>query len=110
MVFLGPAFAGSTAQAETYPAKPVTMVVPFAPGSTTDVITRMIGEKLQERLGQPFPVEYKLGGGGIIGAEAAAKATPDGYTLLVGSSGSMAINPTLHKSLPYDPERDFIPL
>jgi tripartite-type tricarboxylate transporter receptor subunit TctC len=96
--------------AQGYPTRPVTIVVPFAPGSTTDVVARLLGDKLQERLGQPFMIEYKLGSGATIGAHAVAKTEPDGHTLLVGSSGSMAINATLRKNLPYDPVADFIPL
>jgi tripartite-type tricarboxylate transporter receptor subunit TctC len=107
-VGLGLAFAPICAQG--YPTRPVTIVVPFAPGSTTDVVARLLGGKLHERLGQPFMVEHKPGSGAVIAAHAVAKAAPDGHTLLVGTSASMAINPTLRKNLPYDPLADFIPL
>src|SRR4051794_1147643 len=98
------------AAAQDYPTRPVTIVVPFAAGGTTEILARIVGQKLQERLGRPFLVEMKPGAGTAVGSNAVAKATPDGYTLLMATSTPMAINVTLHKNLPYDPATDFVPL
>jgi tripartite-type tricarboxylate transporter receptor subunit TctC len=104
----------TTAQAacaEDYPTRPVTIVVPFAAGGGTDLLARMLGQKLEQRLGKPFVIEDKPGGGTVVGASAVAKAAAaDGYTLLMATSTPMAINVTVHKSLPYDPAADLIPL
>ncbi len=97
--------------AEDYPTRPVTIVVPFAAGGGTDLLARMLGQKLEQRLGKPFVIEDKPGGGTVVGATAVAKAAaPDGYTLLMATSTPMAINVTVHKSLPYDPAVDLISL
>jgi tripartite-type tricarboxylate transporter receptor subunit TctC len=96
----------SAAPAEDYPARAVTIVVPYAAGGTLDIIARQLGKGLSDRLGRPFPVENKSGGGTVIGANAVAKAAPDGYTVLMGSSTPLAINATLYKSLPYDTRTD----
>jgi tripartite-type tricarboxylate transporter receptor subunit TctC len=93
--------------AQSWPERPVRIIVPFPPGGVPDVLARQIGERLKGVFGQSFIVENRGGAGGNIGTEAAAKAAPDGYTLLVGSSGPIAINPTLYKSLPFDPVNDF---
>jgi tripartite-type tricarboxylate transporter receptor subunit TctC len=98
------------APARDYPARPVTIVVPFAPGGGTDLLARMIAARLEQRLGTTFIVDNKPGAGAVIGANFVAKAAPDGYTLLMATSTPMAINATLHKSLPYDPGTDFIPI
>jgi tripartite-type tricarboxylate transporter receptor subunit TctC len=98
------------APARDYPARPVTIVVPFAAGGGTDLLARMIGARLGQRLGTTFIVDNKPGAGAVIGANFVAKAVPDGYTLLMATSTPMAINATLHKSLPYDPDTDFIPI
>ena len=95
--------------AQTYPARAVHIVVPYPPGGPTDIVARGIGQKLGERLRQTFVIENKPGAGGNIGAEAAAKATPDGYTLLLGTTAH-AINPWLFKTLNYDFARDFVPI
>ena len=95
--------------AQTYPARAVHIVVPYPPGGPTDIVARGIGQKLAERLRQPFVIENKPGAGGNIGAEAAAKAPPDGYTLLLGTTAH-AINPWLFKNLNYDFARDFVPI
>ena len=100
----------SSAQAQDYPTRPVTIVVPFAAGGTTEILARLLGQKLEERLGKPFVIENKPGAGTAIGSNAVAKSTPDGYTLLMATSTPMAINVTLHKNLPYDPAVDFVPL
>ena len=94
---------------ESYPAKAVKMIVPFAPGGPTDVIARVIGQKLAERLGKPFVVENRAGAGGNIGMAAAASAPPDGYTVLVVSS-SFVVNPSLYTKKAYDPYKDFAPV
>src|SRR6202051_1111032 len=96
--------------AEQYPARPVTIVAPYAAGGGADLIARLIALKLGERLGQSFLVENRLGAGGVIAASSVAKATPDGYTLFMGASTQLAIQVTLHKTLPYDPAADFAPV
>src|ERR1700692_2919064 len=96
--------------AEQYPARPVTIVAPYAAGGGADLIARLIALKLGERLGQSFLVENRLGAGGVIAANSVAKAAPDGYTLFMGASTQLAIQVTLHKKLPYDPARDFAPV
>ena len=94
------------AHAQTYPSKPVKVVVPFTPGSATDIIARALGERLQASLGQPIVVENRPGAGGTIGAAVVAQSPPDGYTLLVQSSGH-TVNPHIYSSLGYDTLRDF---
>jgi tripartite-type tricarboxylate transporter receptor subunit TctC len=96
--------------AQDYPARQVTIIVPFAPGGSADITARIYAQKLTERLGKPVVVENRAGAGTVVGASAAARAAPDGYTLLMGGSSALAYNPTLHKQLPYDPARDFVPL
>ena len=98
------------AVAETYPARPVTLVAPYAAGGGADLIARLMAQKLGERLGRAFVVENRLGAGGVIAASSVAKAAPDGYTLFMGTSTQLAIQVTLHKSLPYDPAADFVPI
>lgn len=92
---------------ERWPAKPVRMVVPFAPGGSTDVLARLVGQKLSERWGQPVVIENKAGAGGNLGADAVAKSAPDGYTLLM-ASGSIAINPSIYKKMPFDTRKDLV--
>ncbi|HEY5898870.1 MAG TPA: tripartite tricarboxylate transporter substrate binding protein [Burkholderiales bacterium] len=101
--FLFAALAG----AQTYPAKPVKVIVPWPPGQATDIAARLMAQKLQEALGQPFVVENKPGAGGAIGTDAAAKSAADGYTLLAASSGPVSIMPSLQK-IPYDPVKDLV--
>ena len=96
--------------AATYPAKPVRVVVGFPPGQATDIIARAVADKLTARLGQSFYVDNKPGAAGIIGTEMAVRAAPDGYTLLMSSSGPLAINPALYSKLPYDPLKDLQPI
>jgi tripartite-type tricarboxylate transporter receptor subunit TctC len=95
------------AAAQTYPSKPVKIVVPQTPGGATDVLARAIGQKLGERWGQPVVIDNRGGAGGVIGTDLVAKAPPDGYTLLVTYAGSQAINPSLYKNLPFDSVKDF---
>jgi tripartite-type tricarboxylate transporter receptor subunit TctC len=103
------AFA-ATALAQSYPTKPIRMVVTFPPGGSSDTIARLIGPRLTEKLGQPIVVDNRPGGGGGIGADVVAKAAPDGYTLLVGAAGGLALNPVIYPNTPYDPVKDFAPI
>ena len=96
--------------AQAYPNKPIRVIVPFPPGGPTDVVARLIGNKLGERWGQPVLVENRAGAGGTIGAEIVARSVPDGYTLVMGSTANMAVNVTLFKKLSYDPVKDFAPV
>jgi tripartite-type tricarboxylate transporter receptor subunit TctC len=98
------------AGAQDYPTRSATIVVPFAPGGYTDLLARLVAQKLSERLGKPFVVENKPGGGTVVAAVAVAKAAPDGYTLMIVPNGTIATNPTLYKSLPYNPLKDFVPV
>ena len=102
-----PATAWSQA---AWPNKPVKIVVPFAPGGTTDILARAIAPELGKAFGQSFLVENKGGAGGNIGAEIVARAAPDGYTLLMGTVGTHGINKSLYAKLPYDPQKDFAPI
>ena len=98
------------ARAQSYPTKPVRLIVPLAPGGGNDTIARMIGQKISGPLGQQVVVENRPGAGGMIGAEVAAKSPPDGYTLLLANVAGMAIIPNVQKKVPYDPVRDFQPI
>ena len=102
--------APADAHAQTYPSKPIRMIVPFTPGGTTDILARTVGQKMTEDWGQPVVIENRPGAGGNIGSELVAKAPPDGYTLLMGTISTHAINPSLYKRLPFDPARDFAPV
>ena len=99
--------AGAHASAQTYPNRPVRIIVAFAPGTTSDIIGRIFAEKLTQSMGQTFIVENRTGAGGTIGAEAAAKSPPDGYTLFLAGVATHGINPNLRKKLPYDAIKDF---
>jgi tripartite-type tricarboxylate transporter receptor subunit TctC len=103
------AFAAA-AWAQPYPSRPIRIVVPFPAGGTTDLIARAAGQKLTESLGQPVVVDNRPGAGGNIGAELVAKSPPDGYTLLMGTVGTHAINASLYPKMPYDHVRDFAPI
>lgn len=102
--------AQNAPSSQPYPSRPVRMIVPFAAGGASDTSARMVAQKLFERLGQQFIVENRGGAGGTIGAAAAAKSNPDGYTLLMGSSTEMVTSPHIYKSVPYDTMRDFSPI
>lgn len=101
---------GGLAQAQAYPARPVTLVVPFPPGGGTDTGARLIAQKLSARWGQQVVVDNKGGAAGQIGADLVAKAKPDGYTILMGNIGTQAINPSLYPKLPYDADKAFAPI
>lgn len=103
---LAPAFA----QTVGYPNKPVRVIVPFPAGQATDIIGRLVAQKLGDKWGQPLVIDNRVGAGGITGADIAAKSAPDGYTLLVAGSGPLSILPAINSSLPYAPMRDFQPL
>jgi tripartite-type tricarboxylate transporter receptor subunit TctC len=98
------------AHAQTYPTKPIRLIVPFAPGGGTDIIGRAIAPHLGQAFGQQVIVDNRPGAGTIIGAEIAARSPPDGYTIFMGINGTMAINPSMYKKLPYDPMKDFAPV
>jgi tripartite-type tricarboxylate transporter receptor subunit TctC len=93
-----------------YPTRPIHIVVGFTPGGGNDILARIVGQKLSDRLGQPVVIDNRPGGGAIVATEYVAKSAPDGYTLLVGASGAMTINPAVYAKLNYDSVRDFIPL
>ena len=107
---LGLSLAGRQAMAQSFPAKPVRLVVPFPPGTATDSAARLLGQQLSVSLGQPFVVDNKPGAGGSIGAMEVVRAAPDGYTLLFGSNSALSANVALLKTMPYDPTKDFTPV
>jgi len=98
------------ATAQTYPSKPIRLLVPFAPGGTTDVIARLVGQKLTESLGQQIVIDNRPGANGNLGTEIAVKSPADGYTLVMSYDGTMAINPSIYKKLPFDPQKDLAPV
>jgi len=100
----------SLAHAQTYPAKPIRIVVPYAPGGTSDILARQIGPKLTEAWGQPVVVENKPGANGNVGADFVAKSAPDGYTLLLTDLGGLVISASVYPKLPFDPSKDFSPV
>ncbi len=101
---------GLVAAQAAWPSKPIRIVVPFAPGGTTDILARTIAPELSKVLGQPVVVDNRAGAGGNIGADLVAKAPNDGYTLLMGTVGTHGINKSLYSKLPYDPQKDFAPI
>jgi tripartite-type tricarboxylate transporter receptor subunit TctC len=108
-VLLGAALV-SVAQAQDYPNRAIRMLVPFAPGGNTDILARIVGQRMSESWGKPVVIDNRAGGSGVIASEIVAKAAPDGYTVLVGSTGEVAINPSLFAKLPYDVDKDFAPV
>jgi tripartite-type tricarboxylate transporter receptor subunit TctC len=102
--------AATLVSAQSYPTKPIKMIVPFPPAGSTDISARAVAGKLGERLGQPVIIENKPGAGGNIGTDVAAKAAPDGYTIVVGTVGTHAINQSLYSKMPYDNIKDFAPI
>jgi tripartite-type tricarboxylate transporter receptor subunit TctC len=108
------ALAGSgafdAAQAQTYPNRAITLVIPFAPGGSTTIVGRVIADKMSETLGEKIVVDNRPGAGGTVGTKAVAKSEPDGYTLVLGYTGTLAIGPSLYKNAGYDPRKDFAPI
>src|SRR6516162_2692380 len=112
---LGLTFAASLAPiyataAESYPSRPVQLIVPYAPGGSGDLLARLLGDALSKQWGKQVVIENKPGAGGLIGTEAAAKSAPDGYTLYLATDGPLTIAATLYKRVPYDWKRDFAPV
>lgn len=110
LTLLGGLVLSGSAQAQVFPAKPVRVIIPFPPGGATDVTGRAIGDALARKWGQPVVIENRAGAGGTVGSAIAAKAAPDGYTLVLGVTGSHGIAGSLYSSLPYDPLNDFEPV
>jgi tripartite-type tricarboxylate transporter receptor subunit TctC len=104
------ALAAAPSQAQNYPAKPIRIVIAQAPGSATDVISRIVANRLSEALGQPMVIEAKPGAGGMLGTEAAAHSSPDGYTLFMANNSTHGSNPAVYAKLSYDPVKDFAPV
>ena len=104
------AHAQTPSSTQPYPSRPIRMMVPFSPGGASDVAARIVGQKLGERMGQQVVIENRTGAGGTIGTEVVVRAPADGYSLLMGSSTEIAINPHLYKKLSYDTQRDFAPI
>jgi len=100
----------ASAQAQDYPSRPITLLVPYAAGGGNDVMARIVAEKMSRSLGQQIVIENKGGAGGSIATRQAAKSPPDGYTLALGGTGTLAINPTLYPNVGYDPRKDFAPV
>jgi tripartite-type tricarboxylate transporter receptor subunit TctC len=98
------------AQAQNYPSRAITLVIPFAPGGSTSIVGRGIADKMSELLGEKVVVDNRPGAGGTVGTRAVAKSDPDGYTLLLGYTGTLAIGPSLYKNVGYDPRKDFAPI
>jgi tripartite-type tricarboxylate transporter receptor subunit TctC len=102
--------AGNAAPADDYPSRPIHLIVPYAAGGAADSVARVLAKRIGKAAGQTIVVENRGGGGAIIGTEFVNKSDPDGYTLLLGQSGPISINPAVYKNLPYDPEKDFAPI
>jgi hypothetical protein len=102
--------ARSTALAQAWPSKPIRLVVPFPPGGGTDIIAREVSQKVAAATGWTFVIDNKPGAGGNLGVDAAAKSLPDGYTLVLGQTSNLAINPTLYAKMPYDSQKDLAPI
>lgn len=103
-------FVASAASAQEFPSRPIRLLVAFAPGGNTDILARAAGQRMSDHWGKPVVVDNRPGGAGVIAAEIVAKATPDGHTVLVGSTGEISVNSSLFKKLPYNVERDFAPV
>ena len=111
VVVLGATLATfATASAQDYPTRPITLVVPYAAGGGNDVMARTVAEKMSKTLGQNIVVENRAGAGGSIATRQVARAAPDGYTLVLGGTGTLAVNPTLYENVGYDPRKDFAPI
>src|SRR6058998_2730915 len=110
LAMIAAAFAAAAVSQDSYPSKPVRIVVGYSAGGGNDIIVRVMQPEMQKGLGQPVVVDNKPGAPSIIAAELVAKSAPDGYTLLMGPSGPMTINPATYTKLPYDAQRDFAPI
>jgi tripartite-type tricarboxylate transporter receptor subunit TctC len=110
LALFGVVAAAPMAPAQDYPTRPITLVVPYAAGGGNDVMARTVAEKMSRTLGQNVVVENRAGAGGSIATRAVAKAAPDGYTLVIGGTGTLAVNPTLYENVGYDPRKDFAPV
>lgn len=111
LLLTAPLLTAGIAQAQpAWPDRPVRIVVPFPPGGSNDIVARLLSDVMREQLGQPFLVENRSGAGGNIGADAVAKSTPDGHTLLIAAPGPFAINEHLYRTMPFDPARDLVPV
>lgn len=109
LLFLAALVFACNAAAQSYPSKPVRVIVPFPPGQAADIFARMVAERLSQKWGQGVAVENRAGGGGIPGIMAGKQSAPDGYTIVVGTSGTLGVNPNIYSSIPYDPLKDFAP-
>src|SRR6266851_453016 len=107
---IGTLAIGTLAEARDYPTRLVTIVVPAGPGGGMEMVARLLAPKLEQRLGKPFVIENRPGAGTNIGAAAVARAAPDGHTLLMATSSTMAINASIYKTLPFDPQKDLMPV
>lgn len=112
MVLLASALGGNcdVARAQAYPTRTITLVVPFPPGGSTSIVGRLVADKMSDLLGQSIVVDNRGGAGGTVGTKAVAKSDPDGYTLLLGYTGTLAIGPSLYRHVGYDPRKDFAPI
>lgn len=102
--------SGPAAAQQAYPTRPITLIVPFPPGGSTSVVARIVAERMSETLGQTIVVDNRGGAGGTVGTRAAARSAPDGYTILLGYTGTLAIGPSLHANAGFDPRKDFAPI
>jgi tripartite-type tricarboxylate transporter receptor subunit TctC len=109
-VLFAAVLASASAHAQDYPTRPITLVVPYAAGGGNDVMARIVADKMSRTLGQQIVVENRAGAGGTIATRQVAKAAPDGYTLVIGGTGTLAVNPTLYANVGYDPRKDFSPV
>ena len=107
---LAAALAAGAARADDYPSRPIRLIVPYAAGGGADSVARIVAKRVSETIGQTIVIENRGGAGSIIGTELVKKSDPDGYTLLLGQSGPISINPAIYKKLPYDPLKDFAPI
>jgi tripartite-type tricarboxylate transporter receptor subunit TctC len=107
---LGAAGGSSDGRAQTFPNRPITLVIPFVPGGSTSIVGRVIADKMSQLLGESIVVDNRPGAGGTVGTKVVAKSNPDGYTILLGYTGTLAIEPSLYKNAGYDPRKDFAPI
>jgi tripartite-type tricarboxylate transporter receptor subunit TctC len=110
VLLAGAAVTAVTASAQDYPNRPITLVVPFPPGGSTTIVARIVADKMSEALGQSIVIDNRGGAGGTVGSRAVSKSAPDGYTILLGYTGTLAIGPTLYGNVGYDPRKDFEPI